>query len=328
MPAIMPWRVSPGDAQGGRAARSLPRLAVRGDAAANHRRRGARLFPPVHRALADGRRSGGGRGCRCDGRMGGAWLLRPRPQPAEMRPRRCGRSWRASSRATRDGLLELPGIGPYTAAAIAAIAFDEPATVVDGNVERVMARLFDIETPLPAAKPELTALAAGLTPRTRPGDYAQAVMDLGATICTPTSPACGICPWTDRVRGARAGTAGRPAPQTAEKAQADPPWHRLSCAARRWRVAAGTPPRQGAAGRHAGLARVRLGRRADRTPPPIDADWRDPGAEVRHTFTHFHLRLSLRVADVTRDTQPKSGAVRPAHPVPPLRPADRDAQGL
>jgi A/G-specific adenine glycosylase len=96
--------------------------------------------------------------------------------------------------ATREGLLTLPGIGPYTAAAIAAIAFDEPATVVDGNVERVMARLHDLHTPLPAAKPALSALAARHTPQDRPGDHAQAVMDLGATICTPKSPACGLCP--------------------------------------------------------------------------------------------------------------------------------------
>jgi A/G-specific adenine glycosylase len=82
-----------------------------------------------------------------------------------------------------DALRGLPGIGPYTAAAIAAIAFDRPETVVDGNVERVIARLFAVEEPLPAAKPKLHALAASLTPQDRPGDYAQGVMDLGATIC-------------------------------------------------------------------------------------------------------------------------------------------------
>jgi len=97
----------------------------------------------------------------------------------------------------RTELQSLPGIGPYTSAAIGSIAFDRPYTVVDGNVERVMARLFTIETPLPTAKAELTALAETLTPSERPGDYAQAVMDLGATICTPKSPACGICPLMD-----------------------------------------------------------------------------------------------------------------------------------
>ena len=98
---------------------------------------------------------------------------------------------------TYDALLKLPGIGPYTAAAIAAIAFDHPETVVDGNVERVMARLYDIHEPLPASKDVLKTHARELTPATRPGDYAQAVMDLVATICTPRNPACGICPWRD-----------------------------------------------------------------------------------------------------------------------------------
>ncbi len=95
------------------------------------------------------------------------------------------------------GLRNLPGIGPYTSAAIASIAFGEPATVVDGNVERVISRLFAVETPLPAAKPQIYALAADLTPKFRAGDYAQAMMDLGATICTPRNPACAICPLMD-----------------------------------------------------------------------------------------------------------------------------------
>ena len=88
-------------------------------------------------------------------------------------------------------LRALPGVGPYTAGAIASIAFDLPEVVVDGNVERVMARVFAIETPLPLAKPLLVQAAAALTPKLRAGDYAQAVMDLGATICTPRQPACG-----------------------------------------------------------------------------------------------------------------------------------------
>lgn len=91
-------------------------------------------------------------------------------------------------------LLNLPGIGPYTAAAIAAIAFGRRAVVMDGNVERVMARYHGIDTPLPHAKPVLKQLADKHTPHERAGDYAQAVMDLGATICTPKSPKCLICP--------------------------------------------------------------------------------------------------------------------------------------
>ena len=94
-------------------------------------------------------------------------------------------------------LRALPGIGAYTAAAIAAIAFDQTATPVDGNIERVIARLYAVETPLPAAKPEIARLAGALTPNERAGDYAQALMDLGATICSPKTPACALCPWND-----------------------------------------------------------------------------------------------------------------------------------
>ncbi|MEY8842520.1 A/G-specific adenine glycosylase, partial [Cribrihabitans sp. XS_ASV171] len=108
---------------------------------------------------------------------------------------------------TYEGLLALPGVGPYTAAAVAAIAFDRAETVLDGNVERVMARLHDVHVPLPEAKPVLKDLAARHTPEVRPGDHAQAVMDLGATICTPRSPACGICPVMEVCAGRRAGTA-------------------------------------------------------------------------------------------------------------------------
>jgi A/G-specific adenine glycosylase len=94
-------------------------------------------------------------------------------------------------------LLALPGIGPYTAAAIAAIAFGRKATPVDGNVERVVARLYAVEAALPDAKPAIRKLAASLTPDRRPGDFAQAMMDLGATICTPKAPACGLCPFME-----------------------------------------------------------------------------------------------------------------------------------
>ena len=99
--------------------------------------------------------------------------------------------------ASEAGLRDLPGIGAYTAAAIAAIAFDASATPVDGNIERVIARLYAIETPLPAAKPEIFRLARALTPPRRAGDFAQAMMDLGATICTPKTPACALCPWNE-----------------------------------------------------------------------------------------------------------------------------------
>jgi len=109
------------------------------------------------------------------------------------------------------GWRTLPGIGPYTAAAIGAIALNEPLVPLDGNVERVVARIFAIETPLPSAKPELGRLADGFTAqpemRARPGDFAQALFDLGATICTPRSPACAICPWREGCRAAALGIA-------------------------------------------------------------------------------------------------------------------------
>ncbi len=92
-------------------------------------------------------------------------------------------------------LRALPGIGAYTAAAVAAIAFEARAAAVDGNVERVVSRLFAVEDELPAGKPRIRALAASLVPEQRAGDFAQAVMDLGATICTPRKPACAVCPW-------------------------------------------------------------------------------------------------------------------------------------
>jgi A/G-specific adenine glycosylase len=108
--------------------------------------------------------------------------------------------------ATEDELLTLPGIGPYTAAAITAIAFDRRAIAIDGNVERVVTRLFAIEKELPAAKPEIKRLAEILLPPHRSGDFAQALMDLGATICMPKKPACALCPWNNeciaRARGA------------------------------------------------------------------------------------------------------------------------------
>jgi A/G-specific adenine glycosylase len=104
-------------------------------------------------------------------------------------------------------LLALPGIGRYTAAAIRAIAFDQPASAVDGNVERVIARLFAIETPLPEGKIEIAARAAALVPRRRAGDYAQAMMDLGATVCVPKAPRCVICPLVSACRGRALGIA-------------------------------------------------------------------------------------------------------------------------
>jgi A/G-specific adenine glycosylase len=215
--------------------------------------------------------------------------------------------------ATRDALLALPGIGPYTASAIAAIAFDEPATVVDGNVERVIARLHLVETPLPAAKPELTALAARLTPASRPGDYAQAIMDLGATICTPRSPACGICPWSDACRARARGVQAelpRKTPKPDKPIRRGTLWLGHGDGA----ILLERRPEKGLLGGMLGFPGD--GWDGQGGPAPAAADWQDIG-EVRHTFTHFHLILSVRVARL--DAPPDRGEMIPHHQ---FRPAD------
>lgn len=213
---------------------------------------------------------------------------------------------------TRDELLKLPGIGPYTASAIAAIAFDEPATVVDGNVERVMARIHAVETPLPSAKPELTRLAEALTPGDRPGDYAQAVMDLGATICTPRAPACGICPWMRCCAARMLGTAKELPKKSPKKAK--PVRMGLVYVARRddgaWLLE--TRPETGLLGGMLGWPGTDWEERLPEESPPISAEWTDPGVEVRHTFTHFHLRLALRLACTPVDTGTTRGTFVPS----------------
>ena len=202
---------------------------------------------------------------------------------------------------TRAGLQNLPGVGPYTSAAIAAIAFDAPEAVVDGNVERVMARLFDEHTPLPAAKPLLTAHAACLTPRMRPGDYAQAVMDLGATICTPRNPACGICPLRAPCAARAAGTATALPRKT--RAAAKPVRLGLAYLGRRsdgaWLMQRRPP--SGLLGGMLGWPGSDWAEAAPPETPPLKAAWRTIPGEVRHTFTHFHLRLALRVAHLPAD---------------------------
>ena len=211
---------------------------------------------------------------------------------------------------TEAALRELPGIGAYTAAAIAAIAFDRRAVVVDGNVERVMARVFAVETPLPAAKPALTALAAGLTPGVRPGDYAQAVMDLGATICTPRSPACGLCPWMAACEGRKAGIAAalpRRAAKPARPVRFGTAWLALRADGA---VLVETRPASGLLGGMLGLPGDVWAERPAAARPPFAADWRELG-EVRHTFTHFHLVLRLQGARVPADAPAPFGAYAP-----------------
>ncbi|WP_185804219.1 A/G-specific adenine glycosylase [Pontivivens nitratireducens] len=198
---------------------------------------------------------------------------------------------------TEAELLTLPGIGPYTAAAIAAIAFDRPAVVLDGNVERVMARRHAVVEPLPDSKQTLRALAASHTPQVRPGDYAQAVMDLGATICTPRNPACGICPWMSECEGRLAGIATELPRKRPKKAK--PVRHGTAYFARRPDGAEllETRPPKGLLGGMLALPSTDFS--DDPQPaPPLAANWQIVG-EVRHTFTHFHLILTVAVATST-----------------------------
>ncbi|MEM8571833.1 MAG: A/G-specific adenine glycosylase [Pseudomonadota bacterium] len=199
---------------------------------------------------------------------------------------------------TETELLGLPGIGPYTAAAIAAIAFGRSSVVLDGNIERVMARLFAVETPLPAAKPILYDHAATLTPSSRAGDYAQAVMDLGATICTPRNPACGICPWASACEARSNGNAAE-LPRKMPKV-AKPVRHGIAYLAVRTdgSVWLERRPEKGLLGGMLGLpGSTWIEGEPDHTPP-FSADWQPVAGEVRHTFTHFHLVLKLFVARV------------------------------
>lgn len=202
---------------------------------------------------------------------------------------------------TREGLLELPGIGPYTAAAISSIAYDLPETVLDGNVERVMSRLYDIHTPLPAAKPELMALAEGLTPQKRPGDYAQAVMDLGATICSPKNPACGICPWRSPCKARMAGTQSELPKKTPKKPK--PIRKGIAYIARRVDGAylLETRPDKGLLGGMLGWPGSEWIEGEPGDAPPMRAEWKTIEGEARHTFTHFHLRLEVKTALVPMD---------------------------
>lgn len=211
---------------------------------------------------------------------------------------------------TRDGLRALPGIGAYTSAAIAAIAWDQPETVVDGNVERVMARLFAVREPLPKAKPALTRLAETLTPPRRAGDYAQALMDLGATICTPRAPRCAACPLAGFCTARAQGLATT---LPARTARAPKPLRRgYAYVALRPDGAPllETRPPRGLLGGMPGWPGSDWS--DDPQPaPPLQADWQPVTGTVRHTFTHFHLELTVMVARAPQGAEPETGAFRP-----------------
>ena len=211
-------------------------------------------------------------------------------------------------------LRALPGVGPYTAAAVASIAFDRAEVVVDGNVERVMARVFAVEVPMPLARPLLIAAAASLTPMLRAGDYAQAVMDLGATICTPRSPACGICPW---MGGCLARIKVIAAELPRKLAKADKPT-RVGVVWVGWRAdgAILLERREGRGLLGGTLGFPGMGWDGSDAPAPDEAEWVAAGT-VRHTFTHFHLDLTVLMADLAHDTTPSRGEFHGANAFSP-----------
>jgi A/G-specific adenine glycosylase len=212
-------------------------------------------------------------------------------------------------------LRALPGIGAYTAAAIAAIAFDAPAMPVDGNVERVVARLHAVESALPAAKPKIVRLARALTPARRTGDFAQALMDLGATVCTPKNPACALCPWNDGCAARRRGAAAsfpRRAPKRDGALRRGAAF--VACRADGF-VLVRTRPSQGLLG---GMTEVPTSawssdfdesaalKSAPRFGSPVS--WRKLPGVVRHVFTHFPLELVVCVAEVPAHESAPAGA--------------------
>ncbi len=210
--------------------------------------------------------------------------------------------WQGKFPEDEQDLLSLPGIGPYTAAAISTIAFNRPANVVDGNVERVMARLFNSDAPIPTGKKELAALAAPLVHGDRPGDYAQALMDLGATICTPRNPACSLCPWMGHCAGRKAGRAAdlplreKKKPKPVRRGTAY--WLRDG----RGKILLVRRPDKGLLAKMMGLPTMGWETAsADGSANPgklglPKSGWRTLDGEVRHVFTHFELHLTIKAA--------------------------------
>jgi len=201
---------------------------------------------------------------------------------------------------TEEALRALPGVGAYTAAAVAAIAFDRPANVVDGNVERVVSRLFAVEEPLPDAKPELKRLAGLLVTDDRPGDWAQALMDHGATLCRPKAPLCDRCPVSAWCEALKSGVPGR---YPLKRAKADRP-RRYGVAyllTRGDEVAVVRRPPKGLLGGMLALPTSEwrpsvLSHEEALAAAPVNAAWKEAG-EIEHVFTHFALKLRVLKAE-------------------------------
>ena len=205
---------------------------------------------------------------------------------------------------TEEGLRALPGIGPYTAAAIAAIAFGRRAVVVDGNIERVVTRLRTIRTPMPAAKPEIRAATDAITPARRAGDFAQALMDLGATICSPKRPACALCPWND-VCVANAQGRQEEFPHKAAKKEGKLRRGAAFVAVRDdGFILLRTRPDKGLLAQMTEVPGTAWSHDFDLADAgaaaPLKAGWRRLPGVVEHTFTHFPLELTVFVARVPK----------------------------
>ncbi len=212
---------------------------------------------------------------------------------------------------TEEGLRALPGIGAYTAGAVAAIAFDRPAAAVDGNVERVMTRLFAIADELPGARPLIREKVLALLPAGRPGDFAQALMDLGATICTPRNPACGLCPWREPCRARIEGTQ-ESFPHKAKKKAGQTRYGAAFVLTRAdGALLLRTRPAKGLLG---GMAEVPTSEwRADyeldgaAQDAPLPLRWTEVLQPVRHVFTHFPLELTVFTGAVSAKTPAPAG---------------------
>ncbi|WP_416879249.1 A/G-specific adenine glycosylase [Litorimonas sp.] len=207
---------------------------------------------------------------------------------------------------TEAALLKLPGIGPYTAATIAAICFDQATNIVDGNVERVISRIFKVEEPLPQARQPLRLLAGTLADPRRAGDYGQAVMDLGATICTPRSPDCPNCPWDDYCLAKEKG-APEAYPRKAAKKPKPVRYGAAFVAIHNGEVLLETRPDKGLLGGMAGLPGSEW--TAEPLESPLDAapfkgGWVKTKGQVKHVFTHFELHLDVYKAEF--ETRPNS----------------------
>ena len=212
-----------------------------------------------------------------------------------------------------EALRALPGIGDYTAAAVGAIAFDAAAVPVDGNVERVVTRLFAVEEALPAAKPRIKRLAASLLPPQRSGDFAQALMDLGATLCSPKKPACGLCPWSAAC-AARALGRQEEFPRKLPKREGRLRRGAAFVALRADQsVLLRRRPEQGLLGGMAEVPGSEWSHDFDvedalaAAPRLSRARWRRVAGTVRHVFTHFPLELTVFVASLPQATTAPKG---------------------